>query len=375
MDDRIVLGSDCSAVLIRTSGGRLTVEPWDANTLVSVTPDMAADGGVFVLTADQWGPFEIRTRSVEAAPPIEAAWEDVVEFSLRTPTGLEVSEVVDQYPSATLVERPGDYRIRVSARGRAFVHHSEEDDDLDQDDADESPVELFLIEAWLAPVSPPVVVKLDSEYAKARLAGPQNAPLIPEAAAGIAAAARIGRDVDMGLGARRALTGSTTTVTVERTWQGARRKMFWDFAYSMSLAHRWDFDSDAWDVYGDTSYEDYEIGSLDVRKSLDSVDQLTGSRDAIRAEFLEVQRPEYFARRWDWIRTANQDTVQYRNCPRVLPSETIVTTRFSEEKDDAGLPWTTVRIEHVGIPTEWADDMAAWWTFQLAIGEHAKFGR
>ncbi len=97
------------------------------NTLVDV-PEGGHDGDLLVQGADQWGPFSVTTRLWDGEPGDPGPqWEDVVELSVTVPTGLGVTELVDNEPWIDLVDEPGQYRLRVSARGRRVPDRAQGD--------------------------------------------------------------------------------------------------------------------------------------------------------------------------------------------------------------------------------------------------------
>lgn len=211
--DEGVIETSYSCVVVRTyDWGKLSaVAPAD-NTLVTVPPrDDDTDGDLWVNTADQWGPFSVTTRLWSARPADPGPeWEDVVELSVTSATGLFATEMVDNDPQIVLAPEPGEYRLRVSARGRRIPDISDEDD-LDLD-AELPAKEWYLLEAWPAPATESVVVRLTSPYAEQVLDPPPRL-VIPEGDAGLAAAARIGRDVNGAPGARTlsGKSGSSST--------------------------------------------------------------------------------------------------------------------------------------------------------------------
>jgi hypothetical protein len=57
----------------------------------------------------------------------------------------------------------------------------------------------------------------------------------------------------------------------------------------------------------------------------------------------------------------------------VLATDSIRTVTLVESKRD-GEAWTTIRIQHDGLPVEWLDDRETYWAYQLSIADHAGFG-
>jgi uncharacterized protein YndB with AHSA1/START domain len=194
---------------------------------------------------------------------------------------------------------------------------------------------------------------------------------VPEQEEGIAAAARIGRDVEGDPGARK-LSGELGSVTVERTLEGTRRKLFRDFAYVMSWSAFLYPSQGSWMFGG--AWVDYELGEELNGYSADHPDQLTGRRGTISFTFVEVEKPARVVRRWNWLRPTRPDGVSgRRDGVPVLVEDSVITTTLVESRPD-GVPWTTVRMVHSGLPVEWLDDMTAYWNMQLAIADAARFG-
>jgi hypothetical protein len=43
---------------------------------------------------------------------------------------------------------------------------------------------------------------------------------------------------------------------------------------------------------------------------------------------------------------------------------------YTQAKGSSGEAITTIEVQHFGVPVEWAEDLRAWWTYQLAFVEH-----
>ncbi|MGY2703315.1 hypothetical protein [Nocardioides sp. HB32] len=378
-DDAVILHSDegvvetsYSCVVVRTfDWGELGATAPEDNTLVTVPELEEGEGDLWVNTADQWGPFSVTTRlwSARPADPGEE-WEDVVELSVTSGTGLFATEMVDNEPQIILAPEPGEYRLRVSARGRR-IHDISEDDDLDLD-AELPPKEWYLLEAWPAPATDPVVVRLTSPFAD-RVLNPPPRLVIPEGEAGLAAAGRIGRDVD-GAPGTRTLSGETGTVRVERTIRGTRRRLFGLCSHLVTWSHVW-LDPPSWSWSGGGAYHDeYAPGHPDYATAHDHPDQMSGRSGAIRTSYLEVEKPARAVRQWDWVvPPPGGDLVLWNRVP-FLPEPTVLAVELTQSRDEAGEPWATIVIEHDGLPVEWLDDMETYWGYQLSIADHAGFG-
>ena len=63
---------------------------------------------------------------------------------------------------------------------------------------------------------------------------------------------------------------------------------------------------------------------------------------------------------------------RYDSVPGLAEDSVMTTTLVTTRRD--GLPWTTIRLVHEGLPVEWLDDVETYWSFQLAIADVAGFG-
>lgn len=146
--------------LVWTDGGGFDGD-WDrffrgqVNGLVG-----AADPtGVYVSLARRSGGSPVRIMVLDLRPPLpDDAWEDVVEVSTTIPEDSQPRWVawagMGQGSLGSLP--PGNYRLRVSARGR--------DEGAANEFADE-PVDHYLIELWPAPLEPDAVLRTGSRNA------------------------------------------------------------------------------------------------------------------------------------------------------------------------------------------------------------------
>jgi hypothetical protein len=166
-EHRFSIEADKGVISVR--GGRGV--PWSQSTLVQVHEagafaDVNEGTHLWVITAHQWGPWDVAACILDG-PPVtpEDDWEDVAEVSLTCGAGLYITEVIDEGAGVTLDAVPGTYRVRVSARGRAADWWEKEQEHPVEDGA-RPPVEHYLIEAWLAPASPPEDLRESSTYAR-----------------------------------------------------------------------------------------------------------------------------------------------------------------------------------------------------------------
>lgn len=131
-------------------------EPYFAgqlNGLVGSGPE-----GVYVSLARRSG-GSLMTISLHEEAPEEppAVWEDVVEVSARIPDGQKVRWTTWGGESAGELDIPaGDYRVRVSARGRDAARGHE---------FAEGVIDFYEIDLWPAPVEPDAILRVGSEDA------------------------------------------------------------------------------------------------------------------------------------------------------------------------------------------------------------------
>ncbi|GGO98739.1 hypothetical protein [Wenjunlia tyrosinilytica] len=141
--------------------------PVHSNGLVEIEDDRATvDTGVHTADVE----VTLSLHRGEPAPDLRH-WQEVVEVSLHSTTGeLQLRAMgVDlecDFPLLSFAG-PGDYRIRVHARGR----------DTAVDGAPEEIVEWYLIQAWPAPAAPATVLAADDDYGeewRATIPGPHE---------------------------------------------------------------------------------------------------------------------------------------------------------------------------------------------------------
>jgi hypothetical protein len=125
------------------------------NGLVSVDPGIAV-----IFTGISSGPVtvQVQTRRDPPPPPDPVGWDEIIDISLRAPTGQLVvqgpmSDPPQHFPNLA-VTGPDAYRIRIHARGR----------DSAVDLAVFEPVEDYLIITWPAPTATEIVHKHTDRY-------------------------------------------------------------------------------------------------------------------------------------------------------------------------------------------------------------------
>jgi len=136
--------------------GSLTADlPTERLDLVWLFEDPPYPSQLFVNTGGQIGPFSVTMELCErGADAPGSEWEDVVEVSVSCTGPLVSTAIVDAEPEAWIDCEGGEYRLRISARGRAEGRRR----DLECDWVDE-PVEHYLVQAWPALPAAPVVIR------------------------------------------------------------------------------------------------------------------------------------------------------------------------------------------------------------------------
>ncbi|MEC4017105.1 hypothetical protein [Streptomyces sp. H27-D2] len=140
--------------------------PSDTNGLVGVE-----DGVAHVLTGIHTGTVDVEVTLHPHEPvPVEGPWEDVVEFSAHSVSGelavhALMADLEEEFPELSFAG-PGDYRMRIHARGRDTVI------DLAPDDV----TEWYLLQVWPAAPQPARALRSTSGYGAAQRASATDAP-------------------------------------------------------------------------------------------------------------------------------------------------------------------------------------------------------
>jgi hypothetical protein len=114
----------------------------------------AVADAVYVILARRSGGSSVRVEILADAPAPDESWEDCVEVSVRIPDGASVRYSTWAAEESGALEIPaGSYRLRVSARGRDAGQAGEFEPEV---------VDFYLLQLWLAPLSPDAVLRVGS---------------------------------------------------------------------------------------------------------------------------------------------------------------------------------------------------------------------
>jgi hypothetical protein len=114
--------------------------------------------GIYLVLARRSGGSQVRIELGGNPVTDQETWEDVVEVSTRIPEGSSVrwATWAGEEGGELSALQPGDYRVRVSARGRDAGAEGEFEDSI---------VDYYLIEFWPAPLADDQVVRTTSQDA------------------------------------------------------------------------------------------------------------------------------------------------------------------------------------------------------------------
>ncbi|OKH90980.1 hypothetical protein [Streptomyces uncialis] len=152
---------------ISDPGGAVT-DDIDASLTGLVAAD---DGSIEILTGIHTGDVSVSFAPHTGEPALAPGqWEEIAEISFHSPTGEVVlhSLTGDGTDPLPLAAGPGDYRLRVAARGR----------DTAVDTTVETVVEWYRIDCWPAPPQPPALVRTGDRYGADQRAVPRSATRI-----------------------------------------------------------------------------------------------------------------------------------------------------------------------------------------------------
>ncbi|WP_028642229.1 hypothetical protein [Nocardioides sp. URHA0020] len=342
-------------VRLRSESGHFEIQPADAAdwTVSPVSTNLlrADEPGalLMVLTGSQDGPFRAELQVLDARPAVDETWEDIVEVSINTPTGLVISDVPPGR-IVDLVDGEGEYRVRVNASGRSKARVAEA-----------GAAEKYLVQVWPAPVTEATLVAGCGDLE------PSIIPFteLPEYQAAVAGAALIGRALDAAGDGMPALSGERGDVVVERVLSTRQSVAY--ATMSVSVGFEYGFASSS----GGRPVGWFFNNELPEHQTM----RLTGSggRVHVRITRLEMVKPRRARVKWEWVRPPAGSVVKsyyeinFEQLVPVLdlPPEREVTVEKLSPAED-GTPQSLVRITHHDLPIEWVDAMRAYWDFHLA---------
>lgn len=150
-------------------------------------------------------------------------------------------------------------------------------------------------------------------------------------------------------------TSGEGSVQVERRLPGNRHQLFDSFR-----------DPSAWLTRtGRSTAEGFELHAKPSDDDRADEADLIVARDAvIECRVVEAKQPAFAVLSWVWLRAA-PDTV-----PVATPAATTVRFDLETTQKWDGLPTTVVRVTHDQVPTEWTDDLAAYWDWMLERADY-----
>jgi len=345
-ESRKVLDADEGQfVLLDPSGSDLAGGGEVDLPLVSFTPADAMF--VTVRTGAHWGPVEVTSVPLDSAPSLGDDWDEVAEVSVRCSTGLVIAELMGE-PALPLCTSGGDYRVRISAAGRARGA------DLDYDELDEvdraQPVERYLVEAWPSPVAPPVELRSVGDQARPSTASfdvDDDDAAEERDQASREAGARICTDLDH-IPAARALSGQRDAVHIDVVLPRAIDRV-WTLIANLDITNM-------------STPPDPAVGNVFRMSTYDtSTDGFVGTGGQIVCQWTELSEPTRVAMTWAWMRTVQPDA----RLEPLLPHEARFSVVLTDQTVDPEQPRVQISLTHADIPAEWVEDMTLIWTSKI----------
>jgi hypothetical protein len=331
--------------IVDRDGGVLVSDTGDDDGLVRFEP--ADTGCLVVRTGVEWGRVDVAAAVSDLAPEVQPGWDDVVEIWVRCEAGLDVKELFDD-PKVGIVDQGGDYRLRVSARGRS-------DASGESRGGRTGAREEYLIEIWPAVESAPqVIVRSNFDVL-------EPGPVIEHLDAGLAAARRIAADISGSPGGR-SLTGALGEIETEYRYRAGRRGIFTQFSFLAFLTG--DIPGNAVPEPGLVGFSS-GIGTYNAIVAGDWQRLELDDDPEIRYRFGDFKSPTFISIEWDWLVTGPSGSRNYFDLVPYLERPTELVFHFATAKDADGTPVTTVRVQHRGLPVEWLDDMREIWDWKL----------
>lgn len=296
---------------------------------------------VSVRTGAHWGPVEVATAWLQAAPTaIGDEWEEIAEISVVCGSGLGIGELMGELRQA-LCNEGGSYRLRISARGRAEAADLGYDELTDERDGTE-PVEEYLVEAWPAPIENARTVRVRATAAVDEAGSAPSAQGTYDEEddderreAAKTAGQRIGADLDNAPAARpfsRQLGAATLDVLLPR-----------------EIARVWPLIANL-DITNMSGANDAVVGNEFSMSSYDpEQDGFVGTNGEIICQWSELAEPTRVAMTWRWTGTARE------------LEPTTLTATLTDRTIDPEHPLVHLQLTHADLPVEWVDDMTAIW--------------
>lgn len=343
MSQRMAMHDEAAYLLLETD------EPWDESVPSEWVLYMGNDSnrgpvgwtlGFDEIRDEGAWQVDVTFEEVPQAPPMpEATYIDVVEVSASG-----VVELMEgSWATHTVAETSeGEWvRLRLSRaqpdRGRPKL----------------------LVQAWPAEPGPAAVLRVVEEP-----------PLdlwqvrLPEARAGLAGAARIGVDVDDAPG-HRTLSGDLGTATAT---MAIPAQMSW-LTNLFEAGNIWTPAADGYSatsgLYTDAGGDIWQTSFIEDATHPDHIAGTTMSAIMTRRRD-EHDPPRLSALWWQWgtpVGPLHPTLGKPRHYEPFLDTAAQVDVRYERNRDKS----ITVSVEHKGIPIEWANDLGAWWNYQLAI--------
>ena len=299
-------------------------------------------------TGAHFGPVQIAVAHLSAATSIGVEWEEVVEISVGCFEGLRVREL-DGKPGPPIVDRGGQYRLRLSVSGRAAGAKRY------SSSVRAKVLETYLFELWPAAAEPVRVLR--------EVEPVEDKPVVlHHERAGRQAAARLTEEIVSGP-SPRTLTGVTGTVSTSYNFVGTARRLFSAFA-----------NLDQWLVGGGSGSEprrddDGRVhggyicsGLLDneLRRRPDHL-----SDGCVWGEFLDFARPKFVVSSWNWrVCPIISDPGSWDTWRWALPVPATLRVDLTQNRAD-GVTSTRIDITHSDLPIKWCPDMTAFWDWKL----------
>jgi hypothetical protein len=246
--------------------------------------------------------------------------------------------------------------MRLSARGRTESRQRSvafPDEDLP---VETSALEHYRVELWPAALTAPAtVVRQDSAFAQ-EILHPSEPVWPAEREPGLRAARAIARDVRHRAGSRH-IPGRLGDVSLVLDLPGTPTRLFDRLRHAFAWPPcRGGSGSDG---LGRTAYYDATLS-----EPHDPYDQA----GHIAVTLLDLDRPRRLVTGWNWVLEVDASPSRpwpLDDRPRLLAVDSRVTITITPDTRSEAAPGCAVSLQHSGIPTAWAADLTALWTWDL----------